>query len=186
MRLFAAVELPAEARREIEDRVAHERGRLPAASWVRAENLHLTLAFFGEVAESALRELTASLAAATAPLAPIAARLAGAGGFPPRGPVRVVWLGVEPVESLARLAQAIREAAARAGAPADDKPFQSHVTLARCRRPWPPAARERLPALAPSEPIALEIGAAALIASELAPGGSRYTRLAALGLGGAA
>jgi 2'-5' RNA ligase len=185
VRLFAALELPPETRRALAGRLDRARESWPEASWVRPENLHLTLAFFGETPEERLPDLERELAAALVAVAAFPARTGLAGGFPERGPVRVVWIAVEPAAALERVARAVRDAATAAGAGFDDKPFRSHVTLARCRRPWPPRLRERLPELAPGAPLELPVTAVSLIASELAAGGSRYTPRARLALGGA-
>jgi 2'-5' RNA ligase len=164
--LFAAIELPQPVRRAVAAQIASLRDELPPATWVRADNLHLTLVFFGELAEA--------LAGAASAWERRRLRLSGAGGFPPRGPVRVVWLGVEPEPSLAALAQSLRHAARRASFEFDDKPFRSHLTVARCRRPWPALRRADLLRLLPPEAIDFEATHASLVASELAAGGSRY------------
>jgi 2'-5' RNA ligase len=180
VRLFAALELDAAVRRAIAERIAAERDALPPAAWVREANLHLTLAFFGEVAPERVDSLAAALAAAAAASPRLALRSAAAGAFPPRGAVRVVWLALEPAAALGELAARLREATARLAVPFDAKPFRSHVTLARCRRPWPAATRERLAGLAPPEPARFVANGAALVASELAPGGSGYRTVARL------
>ncbi|HEX9798785.1 MAG TPA: RNA 2',3'-cyclic phosphodiesterase [Thermoanaerobaculia bacterium] len=174
MRLFAAIELPQPVRRAVAAQIASLRDELPPATWVRADNLHLTLVFFGEVPDERAGELAEALAGAASAWERRRLRLSGAGGFPPRGPVRVVWLGVEPEPSLAALAQSLRHAARRASFEFDDKPFRSHLTVARCRRPWPALRRADLLRLLPPEAIDFEATHASLVASELAAGGSRY------------
>jgi 2'-5' RNA ligase len=186
VRLFAAVELPEPARRSVLAHVAGVRAELPPAAWVRSEALHLTLVFFGEVAAERSGELATALAAAAGSCPAFPARLSGAGGFPPRGPVRVVWLGVEPADRFGALAAAVRGAAAASGFAFDAKPFAAHVTLARCRSPWPAPWRERLARLALPGDIEWAVRRAALIESELAPGGSRYRTVAELPLAGEA
>ena len=186
MRLFAAVELPEPARRLVLAHVGGVRRDLPSAARVRAEALHLTLVFFGDVATESAGGLAAALAAGARSCAQFTARLAGAGGFPPRGPVRVAWLGVEPAEALGALAAAVRAAAAAAGFAFDAKPFAPHVTLARCRSPWPAPWRDRLARLAPEEPVAWPVRRALLVESALAPGGARYSTVAELPLAGEA
>lgn len=185
MRLFVAVELPEAVRGSLGRRVAAARARFPAASWVRPENLHVTLAFVGEAAPEVAASAGAGLAPACAQRAPIAASTAAVGVFPERGPVRVVWVALEPAAALEELAGATRAALAAAGVPFDERPFRAHVTLARARTPWPPAWRERLAPLAATAE-SFELREVALLASELAPGGSIYRRVGAFPLEGCA
>jgi 2'-5' RNA ligase len=185
MRLFVAVELPEPLRGRIAI-AGTRRDAWPPASWVRAENLHLTLAFLGEVEAARMAGLETALRRQAAGATPFVARTAAAGAFPSHGALRVVWLGVEPAAAFVELARVARAACTEAALPFDAKPFAPHLTLARCKTPWPARTRERLAELAPPEPVALEVGAIALVASELGAPGPRYTRQAELRLGAAA
>jgi 2'-5' RNA ligase len=184
MRLFVALLPPLESRSALVREVEKRRAELPRARWVRVEHLHLTLAFLGEVAATSLAPLAAALAARVGARRRFRARLTAAGGFPPRGPVRVVWAGLEPAPELAELATAARAAVADAGLASDDKPFLAHLTLARCPQPWPPQTRAALDhllaALAPTE---FAVERVALIESVLAAGGPTYTTRAESELG---
>lgn len=180
MRLFAAIELAPDVRRELARRVAEARESFPPASWVREENFHLTLAFFGEVDGPSSTTLADALAEAASGGPALELRTAGAGAFPPSGPVRVVWVALEPAAELAGLAARLREAAAGVGVDSDRKPFTSHVTLARARRPWPAATRGGIATLAPRAPIACRAESASLVASDLGAGAPRYRAVARL------
>ncbi len=152
MRLFAAVTLDEAVRA-----AAHKAGaRLARAlsgagmrsrtgiSWVRLENLHLTMRFLGEVEERRAGELVKRFAA---PLAATAFEidLGGFGVFPPSGPPRVVWVGVtRGADRLVDLSGEIEGRFIDWGFGRADKPFRAHLTLGRCRDPLGHAARERL------------------------------------------
>ena len=185
MRLFAAVDLPAEVRRAVAELAAGARSALPPAAWVRPENLHLTLVFLGDVDAARLPDLGRALGAACGGRRAFAAETAAPGAFPPRGPVRVLWLGLEPADDLGALSEGLRAALEGNGFAFDRKPFRAHVTLARARTPWPAAARERIAALA-SARRRFDVSEAVLFESELTPGGSRYTARARLPLAEAA
>ncbi len=185
MRLFVAIELP-EAVREAAAIAGSRRDAWPAASWVRADNLHLTLVFLGEVDPATLAPLEAALRRHLAPLAPWRARLDGAGAFPPQGALRVVWVGVEPAAPFVALAAAVRAACREVGLAVEDRAFAPHLTLARCRPTWRASERERLAKLAPRQEAAFEVDAVAVIESELGAAGPRYRRQAAIRLGAAA
>lgn len=149
LRLFFAVELPAD--------VQHALGRLRPSSaasaadyrWVNPDLLHVTLAFLGQQPRETLPRLSALATAAAAASQPGRLRLGDPGSFgPPRAP-RVLWVGLagdlEPLLALqSRLADALRTT----GFALEDRPFQPHITLARRREgtasgrppPWPPAS----------------------------------------------
>ena len=61
---------------------------------MKPENLHLTLAFLGQTPDPSLGEVTAAAAQAAASVAPFNLAFTGAGRFPQRGRIRVVWLAV--------------------------------------------------------------------------------------------
>jgi len=184
LRLFVALVPPAEVRAELAREVERRRARLPRGRWVRAEHLHLTLAFLGEVAPADADLLAEALRERLAAVPRFRARLAAPGAFPPHGPIRVVWAGLEPVAELAALAAAVRAAVADAGLAADDKPFRAHLTLARCPEPWRSEARAALGGLLGSaEGRELEVERVALVESVLGPGGPAHTERASFELG---
>ena len=182
MRLFVALVPPEAARRSIAEQIASERASLPSASWVREQNLHLTLLFLGEVDEAqAARAAHAFAAAGAAPLSALVT-MPVAGGFPAHGPIRVVWLALEPAQELARLAGTLRAAAERAGLPFDAKPFHPHLTLARCRTPWPSALRPGLARLVPPSSPAFRAERLTLVSSVPGPSGPTYTQISEIAL----
>jgi RNA 2',3'-cyclic 3'-phosphodiesterase len=130
MRLFIAIELP--------DHYKEALGKLrtpaiPGARWVAAEQIHLTLAFLGEVDEDTAGRLIAGLARIRAPEFELC--LTGTGCFPNRQRPRVVWVGVKPEPGLTRLAATIRETVLACGIPMEERPFSPHLTLARLKIP---------------------------------------------------
>jgi 2'-5' RNA ligase len=144
VRLFVAFELPPPLQTRIVDRLAPLHGELPAASWVPAERLHLTLVFLGEVDAAKLEALGTTLRPVFAASPRMRLRLAGAGTFPPDRPARVAWVGVEgrAVSSDVRDPLAAIERRTRIALaplldrPLEDRPYHAHVTVARPRSPW--------------------------------------------------
>ena len=67
----------------------------PEASWVREENLHLSIKFFGEQPDTAPAALEKILAAVAAAQPPLDLRISGLGAFPNLRAPRVVWMGVQ-------------------------------------------------------------------------------------------
>jgi len=124
-RLFVAVDLPEEVRRELSSLCCG----LPGARWLPPEQLHLTLRFIGEVDPETGRSVAEALDDVA--LTPFSLRLRGLGFFPPRGQPRVLWAGVERSEALSRLQRRVETVLTRAGLAPEGRKFMAHVTLAR-------------------------------------------------------
>lgn len=190
MRLFAAVDLEAPVRREafaFGERLACKlggpggRGRA-RVSWVREENLHLTMRFLGEVDDRAVEDLVARFGE---PLTTQAfdIELGGAGVFPPAGPPRVVWLGVtRGADRLLALNAEVEDRFVAWGYGRDDRPFRAHLTLGRCKTLLEREARELL-LRADARPIGTSrVDAVVLYQSQLLASGPTYVPLARAGL----
>jgi 2'-5' RNA ligase len=143
-------------------------GRIPAI-----ENLHLTLAFVGEVATDRVEALVAAGLAATAGVPAFDLVLDRVGAFRGSG---IAWAGASSVPAeLAQLLGQLNAALTAQGFRTDPRPFQAHVTLARrCRRQ---------PRAIQATPIAWIVAKLALNASDLGAAGPRYRELAAWPLG---
>lgn len=131
IRLFAAIAIPD----EIGEGLARRQQGLPGARWRPIEAFHITLRFFGEIAESVADDLDAELS--TISIEPVTVALAGVGSFQEGGEPHAVWAGVAENEPLKRLAARCETAARRAGLPADRRVWKPHVTLAYLRRANP-------------------------------------------------
>ncbi|MCG8710675.1 RNA 2',3'-cyclic phosphodiesterase [Brenneria sp. 4F2] len=125
-RLFFALPLPEKNQREIV-RWRAEHFPPEAGRPVAAANLHLTLAFLGEVSapkEQALRTLAGRISQAE-----FTVNLNDAGQWPRPG---VVWMGCRQApRGLLQLADLLRSQAARNGCYQSAQPFHPHVTLLR-------------------------------------------------------
>lgn len=127
-RLFSGIEIPDDVREAL-DRISQP---LPSTRWIRAENLHITLRFVGDVPPPVAREFTANLAAVT--FDPFSLRISGLDTFGGDDP-RVLYAAVEPSSPLQELARAHEAAARRAGLKAESRKFIPHITLARLQAP---------------------------------------------------
>lgn len=188
MRLFLAVELD-EAVRHAAARVAEElsralgsEGRGPVA-WVRPENMHLTVRFLGETPEARVAALRSVLAP---PLAtpPFELRFAGLGTFPPRGPARVIWLGIASGhDRLAAVHREVEDRLAAAGIEREERPFRAHLTLGRVRTRLGPRAAAVISETAVADLPASVAREVTLVESRLSPHGALYSALCRTGLG---
>jgi RNA 2',3'-cyclic 3'-phosphodiesterase len=203
MRCFIALSLPFEARAALAAWVEAYRGDkrnlswAPALSWARPEGYHLTLAFLGEIEGAGVDTAAAALDAA-AGFGAIPFSFKDIGGFPEKGPWRVLYAGIEDGGSCASIYRLINEALAagsrEAGLPPlnpewpSGRPFAPHITLARARAgrgiPAGHGAGRPEAELAAKPDGAWTIGHCALYKSELRRGGAVYTEVRGVDLSG--
>lgn len=178
VRAFLAIELSHEVRRALDALSARLRQSRVKATWVRAENLHLSLRFLGDVDAPVLEHLGGFLAREYATLEPFRLHVAGVGCFPNRRRARVIWAGVQGAPVLLEAAHRLAESGARqAGLKAGEKAFAAHVTLARIRKPGPSEAlAESLDAESEFDGGEFSVGGVSLFSSTLSPGGAIYRK----------
>ena len=184
MRVFVAVSLSSEIRERLaslQDRLRHAQADV---SWVRPENIHVTLKFLGETEEKRLPSIRGALAEVSRDGASFSMEVAGAGSFGGRVP-RVVWVGVrDGAQPLTELARQVEHNLARLGFPKEKREFTAHLTLGRVRSPR--NAQGLLTALQAAREEQFGTMAARtfeLMQSELRPSGSVYAVLERFSLG---
>ncbi|NLF57052.1 MAG: RNA 2',3'-cyclic phosphodiesterase [Candidatus Hydrogenedens sp.] len=182
-RLFAgvAVEATDELRRRAEEWRRALGGRV---RWVRMENLHLTLEFFGETEEEWIPRLEQALAcAARAVSGPMDLALGKAGVYgSPRHP-RVLWLGGESA-GLSELHARVQEALREAGWQPDARPYSPHLTLGRFKAGPVAFSLDRWPSM-PDAPVTCPpVQELILFESVRGPAGVAYERRNRWRLGG--
>ncbi|MBV9602112.1 MAG: RNA 2',3'-cyclic phosphodiesterase [Chloroflexi bacterium] len=174
MRLFFAVELPAEVQAVL-GRVRRDRENRDYR-WVDPSLLHLTLAFLGEQPEERLDALQTVGAQAAACSQAGALRLGSAGHFGSARAPRVLWVDLAgDLAALTALHFQLTNKLREHGFPTEDRPFRAHVTLARRRETahggppagWPPDFDHRR----------FKVAQLTLMHSRLSPRGPTYTPL---------
>jgi 2'-5' RNA ligase len=188
MRCFAALETGPAARAALGECIASLRAVGGQVSWVRPENLHLTLRFLGEVTPEQASAYVDHLRSLLSALAPLELVAEGLGAFPSLRRPSVLWAGVRAVSGdLSAVQRAAEACAADIGLPPEPKLFHPHLTLGRVRAPHGleplQAAFAELAFAAPGFGDAFPAPAVALFQSELKPGGAVYTRLEEMPLG---
>jgi 2'-5' RNA ligase len=180
MRLFVAIDLPDAARRAIGAKQQRIRMALADASltWVRAEQLHLTLVFIGEVADERGPSFMTAMQQPI-PHPRFAMTFGATGVFPPHGAPRVLWVGVqEGARETVALQAHVASRLAPLGVAPESRPFSPHLTLARWRQPRA-ADRRRLPQSDVAAVVRIDVAAVTLFQSRLSSSGPAYTALAA-------
>ncbi len=147
------------------------------ARWPPPDNLHLTLAFLGDVAPAPLASIMAALP-------PIGLRPRFAmtfdrlGAFPEHGRPKVLWagVGVGAVE-VDGIALDLRRCLTAIDFPLEDRAFVAHVTLARVRHARGTASRV-LGAVSRFAPVTSLVREVVLYRSHLEPTGALHEPLA--------
>ncbi len=168
LRCFVAAWPDAATRVRLDAVRAQQARRWPSARPVPLANLHLTLAFIGQVPPARLRALQPSIDQIA--VAPFDWTLDRLGVF---GEARVLWIGGAAPNALAQLAARVRSVLDAAALRYDPKPFVPHVTLLRhC-----PGTRLADSAV---DPIVWPVREVRLVVSQSSPSGVRYVNAADL------
>jgi 2'-5' RNA ligase len=179
-RLFVALELPEKIRARLIEHIARLRRMVPdaRASWSRADNLHLTLKFLGDIPVKNVERLSVAASSAANKVEPFEFVIEGCGTFPAKGQPRILWVGIgDESGQLSVLHQALEEECAKAGFPREQLPFHPHLTIGRVRQAQGSrelAARHSEVGFESETARASEL---VLIRSELRSGGSRHTAI---------
>jgi RNA 2',3'-cyclic 3'-phosphodiesterase len=102
-------------------------------NWVKPENMHLTLKFFGDTPDKNIQQIITALNSPTLLVNPFDITLKGLGSFGSSRFPRVIWLGIETNPGLSTLYDAINNALKPLGHKPDKPFFTPHLTLGRIR-----------------------------------------------------
>jgi RNA 2',3'-cyclic 3'-phosphodiesterase len=180
-RLFAALELPSEARDALVEWRSRALSDVSGLRMVRPEDLHATLCFLGSRPAREIDEIAAACGVVAGE--PVVATRFGEPVWLPRRRPRVLAVELEDRDgALARL-QATLSSALVAGAwyAPESRPFLAHATVARVAKD----ARIKSPRLSPLPAIELHCSQVTLYRSRLSPSGARYEPLQVVELGSA-
>jgi len=181
VRLFVALELPAEVRQEL----VRWRERLPSAAapvrlrWVTPASLHVTLCFLGWRPAEQIPSI-AEACAVTAACAPAELKLAEPVWLPPRRP-RVLAVELRDETGGLSQVQGRLSAALEAGGwyEPEKRTFRAHATVARV----PKGARVGRVALPAPARLSFTGRRVTLFRSRLSAAGARYEPVASVALG---
>lgn len=127
MRLFVAVELPEEHKRHLDE--LGQSLKTDSAIVSPAKEHHLTLKFLGDYPDDKVNGLKERLSKIS--FDSFDGHLDNVGVFPNENNIRVVWVGLKPVEPFAELAKKIDEATPEVK---NDHPeYIPHITLVRVK-----------------------------------------------------
>lgn len=132
MRLFIAINFPEEVKEDIQKVVVSLVTSFPQVSWVKLDNIHLTLKFLGNVKEGQLAGVEKAIKQSTEGMKPFELKFDKLGYFDRN--YLIIWLGIKHSKSLVNLVDKIEKEIAKLGFPREKRVFSSHITLGRGKR----------------------------------------------------
>ncbi len=132
-RAFISADLPPIP--SIESLIRDLRAASRGLKLVSPDHFHVTLKFLGDTEEGLVPEIESAMREAAAGIAPFTLAVRRTGGFPDLSRPRVLWVGLEGAEPLARIARSLDEHLGALGFGPESRPWSAHMTLARVRDP---------------------------------------------------
>jgi len=185
VRLFVAIELTHEVRDALQE-VQNALGRAAdGVRWVRPEQLHLTIKFLGEVPDGEVPRVVEAVARSAARSRPFEMQLTECGCFPPRGPVRIVWVGTHDRSgALQECVNAVEDEMEGIGFPKELRPFSPHLTIGRAKDGRSVGGVRTAVDDGKVKPVRQSVGELTLMSSELSPKGPSYSVVTSVKLSG--
>jgi 2'-5' RNA ligase len=184
IRAFIAVDLDDPVIKKICNVVEILKPRITEIRWLRKENLHLTLKFLGNIAESQVEPIAAALRHPVGLFSPCTISAKGLGVFPDFRRPKILWVGLTG-DQLVQLAAEIESALMPLGFTPENRAFTPHLTIGRWREGSRPAKnlRQEIDSLNDFEFGACAIRQIVLFQSVLKPEGASYSELRTIQLG---
>lgn len=132
IRAFIALKLPEKTLSSI-NKIQEDlkQYRFPAR-WVRPENIHLTLKFFGNVSESEVESIGDAMAGCAGCFSPLMLSAKDIGVFPSVDRPRVIWTGISgQISLLLSFQNALEKKLEKSGFKKEERPFKGHLTIGR-------------------------------------------------------
>lgn len=175
MRLFTGIPASDVLKNQV-DKVLKEKPF--KASWVKSENLHITLKFLGEVEEGKARSIIENFDKMVKPLKYKVLPYEGASSFPDEKRPRVLFLKFLEDQELMDYQREIENLFLKEGFKREEREFKIHLTLARFK--FPPDREEFknfIEKLSMEPFVPFEVSKVVLFESILKPEGPLYNPL---------
>ena len=179
IRAFFAIDLPSTVRNTIAETQAQFKGLGLKISWVKPENIHLTLKFLGDVPENRIEKIRNCFFQDFGDINRFQVSLGKLGVFSNWNRPRVFWIGVrDETKKLYELWSHVQMNLEALGFAKDIKGFSPHLTLARIKSPEnKDRLQQKVSRWRPFDIQPFEVCEIKLFKSRLTPQGSIYTVL---------
>lgn len=182
-RIFAAVNLP----KEVKEALAREQTEISGffgqgfcpIKWVKADNLHITLLFLGEIKEDNVSLVIEASKKTIGQQKPFWIKGGSISAWPikQREAPRLVWLSMERCPELEKISQNLGQTLKAEDLTRflDEKPFMGHITIGRVKTwQWKQIDPEEIPEIAKDIDVSFEVKSIEIMESQLKRGGSEY------------
>jgi 2'-5' RNA ligase len=145
--------------------------------WELKDKFHITLVFLGNVEQSKLELLSATLTKSVQKFPSFTNTYESIGAFPKIQMPRVVWIGIKSDQTVLDLQAMVGRLCGEFGFPMEDRTFHPHITLGRVKETRNVVRLTEAIKTITFEPIEMHCSEIVLMKSELHSSGSIYTML---------
>lgn len=185
MRSFLAIELSEAVKSALSGLQRNFRSCGADIRWVNPDNIHLTLKFLGEITEETVRDIVKLMTLICSRNNSFQLDIKGINVFPGLKSPRVLWVGVEDLDSLNTLQQEIEEGTTSLGFKRENRKFKPHLTLGRFRSSKEKESIIKACSLRKEDVLgSVDVKSVSLMKSELNSSGARHSIIAELPLAG--
>ncbi len=134
IRTFIAIEIPAEIKQKIVKFQESINIKYFPVRWTKAQNMHITLKFIGEIEENLVDKINKELMTPPPLSEPFEISISGTGVFPNPQKPRVMWTGIrDGVNKLTDLSKKVENILLEYGISKEERNFKPHLTIGRFR-----------------------------------------------------
>jgi 2'-5' RNA ligase len=179
IRTFIAIDLSRSIKKMLSKYIRDISGATYEYKWVARDNLHITLAFLGDITYDDIPLIAAAMERAAASHKPFKAQIGSVGTF-----ASVIWVGLARGEEKCReVYDSLKGELMMANLHLDDRRYHPHITIARSRRRMTPEEKRKFETNEPPDQREIEVSDIILFESKLQPRGPEYIPLKRLRFG---
>ena len=177
-RIFVAIDISEEARRKVSNYIETLRDEFSnvRVGWEKAEKLHLTLKFLGDINDKQLKILTEAIEKTARQIFIFKLQIKETGVFPSPRKARILWLGLKDEHgNLQNLNEILESECEKFGFEKEKRNFKAHLTIARLREPQKSKELAQKHLQNEFAPIEFDVSEIVIYESKLQPQGSIYS-----------
>ena len=179
IRSFLAIEIDSLIIKKIEEILESLCPSPGDVKWVKPENIHLTLKFFGNIEEADVERIGSQIETVVSKEKPFFLRVRGMGAFPNSHSPKVIWWGIkEDGKKLESIHRKVEEKLEKIGFKSEKRPFSPHLTTGRVRSSrGRKELSEAIKTFSEKDLGSFEVNSLVLFKSGLTPRGAIYSKL---------